>query len=228
MYRILFNLAGLAIFGWVLLVFFPTWRVTRRIADSALFPAYIALLYVVGVFAVFREMGPGIMADFGTADGVLGLLQNEGLALVAWIHILAFDQVVAHLIYRDNMKHRFVPVVVQSVILVVTLMLGPLEDTLNALPSSVEENRQRVETAHRNALRLLKLVNTLLDFSRIEADRVQASYEPVDLAKLTEELASVFRSAVERASASASNKPRRVAAITAGRGNADWVIAHRA
>ena len=38
---------------------------------------------------------------------------------------------------------------------------------------------------HRNALRLLKLVNTLLDFSRIEAGRVQAVFEPIDLAALT-------------------------------------------
>jgi hypothetical protein len=126
MYRTLFVLASLGILGWILLIFLPTWRVTRRIADSALIPAYVALLYAAGVFAVFRELGPGIMADFGSADGVLRLLQLEGVALVAWIHILAFDQVVAHLIYRDNMTHRFVPVPVQSVILFVTLMLGPL------------------------------------------------------------------------------------------------------
>ena len=46
---------------------------------------------------------------------------------------------------------------------------------------------------------LLKLVNTLLDFSRIEAGRVEAVYEPVDLAALTAELASNFRSAIEKA-----------------------------
>lgn len=51
----------------------------------------------------------------------------------------------------------------------------------------------------RNGQRLLKLVNTLLDFSRIEAERVQASYEPTDLATYTAELASVFRSIIERA-----------------------------
>ncbi|MGB8831977.1 MAG: ATP-binding protein, partial [Candidatus Sulfotelmatobacter sp.] len=80
-----------------------------------------------------------------------------------------------------------------------TLMLGPLEDELaehdNPLPPARHE---RLETAHRNSLRLLKLVNTLLDFSRIEAGRTQASYEPTDLAAYTTELASVFRSAVEK------------------------------
>jgi signal transduction histidine kinase len=81
-----------------------------------------------------------------------------------------------------------------------TLMLGPLEDELgertNPLPQA---RRERLETAHRNSLRLLKLVNTLLDFSRMEAGRVQASFEPTDVAAYTAELASVFRSAVEKA-----------------------------
>ena len=80
-----------------------------------------------------------------------------------------------------------------------TLMLGPLEDTLaqsNELPAA---DRERLETAQRNSLRLLKLVNTLLDFSRIEAGRIAASYEPTDVSALTAELASVFRSAIERA-----------------------------
>ncbi|MGN6566069.1 MAG: ATP-binding protein [Thermomicrobiales bacterium] len=46
---------------------------------------------------------------------------------------------------------------------------------------------------------MLRLVNTLLDFSRIEAGRIQASYEPTDLPAYTAELASTFRSAIERA-----------------------------
>jgi hypothetical protein len=126
MYRSLFALSGLGIFGWFLLIFFPKWRVTRRVADSAIFPAYVALIYAAGIALVLEEMGAGFMADFATADGVLRLLASEPIALVAWIHILAFDQVVAHLIYRDNMRHRFVPVWVQSILLFVTLMLGPL------------------------------------------------------------------------------------------------------
>jgi signal transduction histidine kinase len=81
-----------------------------------------------------------------------------------------------------------------------TLMLGPLEDELAEQASPLPpDRRERLETAHRNALRLLKLVNTLLDFSRIEAGRNRASYEPIDLAAFTGDLASVFRSAVEKA-----------------------------
>ena len=48
-------------------------------------------------------------------------------------------------------------------------------------------------------MRLGKLVNTLLDFSRLQAGRIDARFEPVDLAEATAELASVFRSAVDRA-----------------------------
>jgi len=82
-----------------------------------------------------------------------------------------------------------------------TLMLSPLEDMLvrNPTARTVVSERGEIELIHRNGLRLLKLVNTLLDFSRIEAGRLQAAYEPVDLAVLTAELASTFRSAMERA-----------------------------
>jgi signal transduction histidine kinase len=81
-----------------------------------------------------------------------------------------------------------------------TLMLGPLEDLVtNGDASLPAEVIATLSLAHRNCLRLLKLVNSLLDFARIEAGRVEASYEPVDLAAETAELASVFRSAVEKA-----------------------------
>ena len=77
-----------------------------------------------------------------------------------------------------------------------TLILGPIED---ALANDASLTNAQLGMLHRNAGRLLKLVNGLLDFVRIEAGRLQASYEPTDLALLTAQLASVFRSAVERA-----------------------------
>ncbi|SAK87325.1 integral membrane sensor hybrid histidine kinase [Caballeronia calidae] len=80
-----------------------------------------------------------------------------------------------------------------------TLMLGPLETVLSAPEPLAPLQRDDIETAHRNALRLLKLVNTLLDFSRIESGRAQPSFEPVNVASFSAELASNFRSAIERA-----------------------------
>jgi signal transduction histidine kinase len=81
-----------------------------------------------------------------------------------------------------------------------TLMLGPLQDVLSRPAADpLSEHRDLVLVAHRNGVRLLKLVNTLLDFSRIEAGRVQAYFEPIELAAFSAELASNFRSAIERA-----------------------------
>jgi PAS domain S-box-containing protein len=81
-----------------------------------------------------------------------------------------------------------------------TLMLGPIEEALNDRGTPLPpQHRERLEVVQRNGLRLQKLVNTLLDFSRIEAGRIEAVCEPTDLAAFTAELASVFRSAIERA-----------------------------
>jgi PAS domain S-box-containing protein len=97
----------------------------------------------------------------------------------------------ARTVFFSNVSHEFrTPL---------TLMMGPIEEALRQQGDPLPVRRESLELAHRNSLRLLKLVNTLLDFSRIEAGRIQAVYEPVDLAALTAELASVFRSAVERA-----------------------------
>ena len=80
-----------------------------------------------------------------------------------------------------------------------TLLLGPVEELLTmqhgVLPPGAQE---QISIVHRNALRLQKLVNTLLDFSLVEANRLRATYQATNLAAVTSELASVFQSAVEK------------------------------
>lgn len=98
----------------------------------------------------------------------------------------------AKTIFFSNVSHEFrTPL---------TLMLGPLEEVLAKvdLPAN-HPVKTNVETAYQNALRLQKLVNTLLDFSRIEAGRLRATFEAIDIGVLTTELASNFRSLVEGA-----------------------------
>jgi PAS domain S-box-containing protein len=81
-----------------------------------------------------------------------------------------------------------------------TLMLGPVEELLDESHTDLSTSAKgQLEIVKRNGLRLLRLVNSLLDFSRIEAGRVQARYEPTDLSGFTAELASSFRSATQRA-----------------------------
>jgi signal transduction histidine kinase len=98
----------------------------------------------------------------------------------------------AKTVFFSNVSHEFrTPL---------TLMLAPLEDALaDAAQVLPPAQRERMELVRRSGLRLQKLVNTLLDFSRIEAGRAQACYVPLDLATLTADLASSFRSAIERA-----------------------------
>src|ERR1700689_4928516 len=79
-------------------------------------------------------------------------------------------------------------------------MLGPLEDLLARSQTHLSPTaKQQLDLVSRNGARLLRLVNTLLDFSRLEAGRVQAVYLATDLARFTSELASVFRSATDKA-----------------------------
>ncbi|MGZ6071123.1 MAG: ATP-binding protein [Myxococcaceae bacterium] len=79
-----------------------------------------------------------------------------------------------------------------------TLLLGPL-DELRASASLPDGTAEQLEVMRRNALRLQRLVNALLEFSRLEAGRANASFRPTDLARHTRDLAGSFRAAFERA-----------------------------
>ena len=126
MYVTLFNIAGPAALAWLLMIFVPKWRGTQWLVRSAIVPALLAVLYVIGIALLISENGLGFMRDFGSAEGVAGLMARPEIALVAWIHFLVFDQLVGIFIFRDNMHHRYVPIPVQSVILFFTFMLGPV------------------------------------------------------------------------------------------------------
>jgi len=96
----------------------------------------------------------------------------------------------AKTVFFSNISHEFrTPL---------TLITGPVEELRRMLADAGPQVLEELEVISRNGLRLGRLVNTLLDFSRIEAGRTQATYEPADLAQVTAELASVFRSAIER------------------------------
>jgi PAS domain S-box-containing protein len=97
----------------------------------------------------------------------------------------------AKTIFFSNVSHEFrTPL---------TLMLAPLEDLLSRRSAFSPDDITNLETTHRNGLRLLKLVNTLLDFSRLESGRINAQYRRTNLGEYTAELASVFQSTMDKA-----------------------------
>jgi PAS domain S-box-containing protein len=137
----------------------------------------------------------------GEYSGFINLIAGQIAASIA--NSRAYDQEKKRaeaLAEVDRAKTAFFSNVSHEFRTPLTLMLGPLQDLLSRSQTHLSPiAKEQLELASRNGARLLRLVNTLLDFSRIEAGRVQAVYEPTDLATFTAELASVFRSATERA-----------------------------
>ncbi|RZJ65942.1 MAG: PAS domain S-box protein [Flavobacterium sp.] len=97
----------------------------------------------------------------------------------------------AKTIFFSNISHEFrTPL---------TLMLGPIEEMLNSSAENfTTQDKGNLEITHRNAMRLLRLVNSLLDFSRIEAGRVKVKFRGICLGQYTADLASSFQSLFDK------------------------------
>jgi signal transduction histidine kinase/DNA-binding response OmpR family regulator len=126
-----------------------------------------------------------------------GLIADQIAAAVANCRARAEDRKRAEALAEiDRAKTAFFSNVSHEFRTPLTLMLGPLQQALESPQATL--GGQDLEAVHRNSLRLLKLVNALLDFARAEAGRAQAYYRPTDLAELTRDVASAFQSAIER------------------------------
>ncbi|WP_185949755.1 SpoIIE family protein phosphatase [Microbispora sp. KK1-11] len=155
----------------------------------------------------------GVMVLAAGAGRTLDEAYESFLALVARQTAALVNAAVAYQLQQrraeelaelDRAKTAFFSNISHEFRTPLTLIMGPVQELRTTLadagePVHKDRLREDLDVVHRNGLRLGKLVNTLLDFSRIEAGRMQARYEPVDLAAVTAELAGVFRSAIDRA-----------------------------
>jgi len=131
--------------------------------------------------------------------GFITLIADQMSTSFADVHVLEEERRRAEALAEiDRAKTLFFSNISHEFRTPLTLLLGPVEDALQD-PETTEENRGRMDVAYRNALRMQKLVNTLLDFSRIEAGRMDGRFTAVDICSFTRDLVSSFRSAVERA-----------------------------
>ncbi|MEU5692979.1 SpoIIE family protein phosphatase [Actinosynnema sp. NPDC020468] len=150
----------------------------------------------------------GVVVLAASAGRMLDEAYHSFLSLVAQQTAALVNAAVAYQVQQrraeelaelDRAKTTFFSNISHEFRTPLALILGPTEELRAGLADADPRLREELEVIHRNGLRLGKLVNTLLDFSRIEAGRMRASYEPVDLAVHTAELAGVFRSAIEKA-----------------------------
>ncbi|HEY0936858.1 MAG TPA: SpoIIE family protein phosphatase [Trebonia sp.] len=149
--------------------------------------------FLVAALNRYRSLDEGYRAFVGLVSGHLA-------AGVASARSYRDQQLRAEeLAELDRAKTAFFSNISHEFRTPLTLIMGPVQELQRLLAEASPAVREELEVISRNGLRLGKLVNALLDFSRIEAGRMQASYEPADIAQVTAELASVFRSAVERA-----------------------------
>ncbi|MEP6917469.1 MAG: ATP-binding protein, partial [Acidobacteriota bacterium] len=141
-------------------------------------------------------LSPRLLVDQPYRDFVTTVASQIGTAIAS---ARAFEEAKARadaLAELDRAKTAFFSNVSHEFRTPLTLLLGPTEE---AAASGGRLEGEDLQAVYRNAQRLLKLVNNLLDFSRIEAGRVEATFVPTDLSMLTADLASAFRSATERA-----------------------------
>jgi signal transduction histidine kinase/DNA-binding response OmpR family regulator len=131
--------------------------------------------------------------------GFLGLVAGQIAAALANAQAYEEEKRRAEVLSElDRAKTTFFSNVSHEFRTPLTLMLGPIEELL-ATSGPTDPSRPQLELVHRNGMRLLRLVNSLLDFSRIEAGRMRANFEPTDLSAFSAEIASAFRGVIEKA-----------------------------
>ncbi|HVV77287.1 MAG TPA: SpoIIE family protein phosphatase [Mycobacteriales bacterium] len=133
--------------------------------------------------------------------GFIRVIANQLAARIAAVRAYEAERARAEsLAELDQAKTAFFTNVSHEFRTPLTLLLGPAEDALGDTSAPLpDQQRNRLELINRNGQRLLRLVNSLLDFSRLESGRLTARYEPADLSRVTAELAAMFESAVESA-----------------------------
>ena len=169
-------------------------------------PVRTAVSQLIGATGQGMPIGvlvTGTSPNRGLDDGYRSFLQLlTGQVAISLGNALAYEaerQRADALAELDRAKTLFFSNVSHEFRTPLTLLLGPLEELLTRTETWAQSDRELIHTVHRNGLRLLKLVNSLLDFARIEAGRAQVRLEQTDLAAFTADIAGSFRSAIETA-----------------------------
>ncbi|GAC1351024.1 MAG: hypothetical protein NVSMB1_00120 [Polyangiales bacterium] len=94
----------------------------------------------------------------------------------------ALADALADLRELDNAKSNFFANVSHELRTPLTLSIGPLEQILQRETGlSPQDTKRHLDIVYRNQLRLLKLINNLLDFAKIDAGQMSGRFQECDL-----------------------------------------------
>jgi signal transduction histidine kinase len=96
----------------------------------------------------------------------------------------------------DQIKGRFFANISHELRTPLTLLIAPLESLLRRFDLD-GETKDLLSTMHSNGMRLLKLINDLLDLVRLESGRMEVKSEPITLSENLKGLASAARQVAE-------------------------------
>ncbi|HTT51069.1 MAG TPA: SpoIIE family protein phosphatase [Streptosporangiaceae bacterium] len=164
--------------------------------EAMVLPLYAAA-ETIGALVLAASAGHRLDDDYRT---FMGLVARQTASLINGASAYQAQQRRAEdLAELDRAKTTFFSNISHEFRTPLTLIMGPVHELRSRLQDADPSIRGDLDMVHRNGLRLGKLVNALLDFSRIEAGRSHGHFEPADLATLTADLGSVFRAAFQRA-----------------------------
>lgn len=112
---------GIALIGWIILVFLPKWKLVAGVITSVIIPSLLALVYGTLLLADL----PRAEGGFGSLADIYLLFGNPNLLLAAWIHYLAFDLFIGSWEVRDSGNLGISHLLLVPCLLL-TFLLGPL------------------------------------------------------------------------------------------------------
>ncbi len=102
------------------------------------------------------------------------------------------------LVELDRLKGRFFANISHELRTPLTLLLMPLESLMHRFDHLPDDGtREILGTMHANGMRLLKLINDLLDLIRLESGRMEVKNEPLVVEDFIKALASAVRQVAE-------------------------------
>lgn len=107
--------------------------------------------------------------------------------------LLNLKEEVKEVRHFSNLRTRFFSNISHEIRTPLTLLIAPLESMLQGELGDVsEEQRSYLQLMYENAQRLLKMVNELLDFSKLEAGKMKLFYQEEDVCALVNTVLETF------------------------------------